>query len=373
MVHLVRKERTLYYNRRHIKEKMKEKNKRIFLHMNLEKNQTAGHKAVADCEMIMQKMGYERLDIVQSQINNKLIKNAYNIMQFLKLLFVKKGTEIVIEHPLYIHYAYIMCLKYVKKIKNIKYIFIIHDLEVLRGVLKSKSTIKKDEIMFEIADVMIVHNEKMKNYLLEEQKVSEDRLVTLKLFDYLTGTGDNFKKKEEEVSVKQITIAGNLSKEKSFYIYKLDKLALSDLKINLYGINFDKNADVKNCVYKGSYDADILPDIMEGDYGLVWDGAEITACAGNTGNYMRYNNPHKVSLYIAAELPIIIWKQAALADFVVENQIGFTVETLETIEDEIANISEEQYALFKQNLKKLSKKVRSGGYLRNALQSISEL
>ncbi len=341
--------------------------------MNLEKSQTAGHKAVVDCETIMQKMGYECLDIVQSQINNKIIKNAYNTVQFLKLLFVKTGTEIVIEHPLYIHYAYILCLKYVKKVKNVKYIFIIHDLEVLRGGVKSKSTIKKDGIMFEIADIMIVHNEKMKNYLLKEQKISEDRLVILELFDYLAGPRNDFKKKREETSIRQITIAGNLSKEKSSYIYKLDKLALSDLQINLYGANFDKNVDVKNCVYKGSYDADILPDIMEGDYGLVWDGTEITTCAGNTGDYMRYNNPHKVSLYIAAELPIIIWKQAALADFVMKNQIGITVESLDEIEGEILNITDEQYCAFKRNLKELSKRVQSGYYLKTALQRSTEL
>ena len=130
---------------------------------------------------------------------------------------------------------------------------------------------------------------------------------------------------------------------------------------------------MKNCVYKGSYDADILPDIMEGDYGLVWDGTEITTCAGNTGDYMRYNNPHKVSLYIAAELPIIIWKQAALADFVMKNQIGITVESLDEIEGEILNITDEQYCAFKRNLKELSKRVQSGYYLKTALQRSTEL
>ena len=159
-------------------------------------------------------------------------------------------------------------------------------------------------------------------------------------------------------------------KKKSSYIYKLDKLFLSNIKIYLYGGNFEKKENVRNCIYKGAYDADILPNVMEGDYGLVWDGPELSRCEGNTGNYMRYNNPHKVSLYIAAELPIIIWDQAALADFVTKNHIGITVDSLEKIEEELSKITEEQYRVLKDNLRKLSVKVQNGYYLENALQKV---
>lgn len=342
--------------------------KKIFLHMKLEKTQTAGHKAVADCETIMRKMGYEQLDIVQSPSENKLVKAAQIVIQFLKLLYVKNGVEIVIEHPLYIHYVYILCLKYVRKMKNIKFTFIIHDLEILRGLLKSKGAVKKDRIMLEIADTIIVHNEKMKKYLMEELQIEERRLVVLEIFDYLVSAENSIKCDRTENKVKRITIAGNLSKEKSSYIYKLDKLTLSNVEIYLYGANFEREESVKNCIYKGSYDADLLPNVLEGEFGLVWDGSELYKCVGNTGNYMKYNNPHKVSLYVAAELPIIIWKQAALAEFVVKNHIGITVDSLEKIEEELSKITEEQYQVFKNNLKRLSEKVRNGYYLERALR-----
>lgn len=346
-------------------------NKRMFLHLELEKSQNAGHKAVMDCETIMQKMGYGQITLTQSHVTNRVIKNILIVIQLLKLFFVKKNTEMVVEHPIYIHYIYMLCLKYMRKIRKTKLIFIIHDLEILRNLLKSKGAIKKDKIMFEIADIMIAHNTKMKQYLVEEQGIQEDRIVILDVFDYLTKEEERVEKEvKEENTKKKIAIAGNLSREKSSYIYELDKLALSDVKINLYGANFDRKEAMENCEYQGSYDADQLPFILEGDYGLVWDGPELASCAGNTGNYMRYNNPHKVSLYIAAELPVIIWKQAALAEFVIGKQIGIAVESLENIEDEIGKISGEQYAVFKKNLKELSEKVRHGDYLRSALQSI---
>ncbi|NRO11242.1 Beta-1,6-galactofuranosyltransferase WbbI [Lactobacillus helveticus] len=66
--------------------------------------------------------------------------------------------------------------------------------------------------------------------------------------------------------------------------------------------------------------------------------AELTAFLGydpyardgwNTGNYLRYNDPHKLSLYLASGIPVIIWKKAAEAKFVEENKVGITVDSLE--------------------------------------------
>mgnify|MGYP007079152982 FL=1 len=88
-------------------------------------------------------------------------------------------------------------------------------------------------------------------------------------------------------------------------------------KFNLYGNGFDlEKAQGKehfNC--KGFVRSDELIATAEGDFGLVWDGFSVDACTGNFGEYLKYNNPHKTSLYIRCELPVIIWDQAALSDF----------------------------------------------------------
>ena len=50
---------------------------------------------------------------------------------------------------------------------------------------------------------------------------------------------------------------------------------------------------------------------MEGSFGLVWDGISVETCAGVYGEYLKVNNPHKTSLYLASGIPVIIWKEAA--------------------------------------------------------------
>lgn len=80
---------------------------------------------------------------------------------------------------------------------------------------------------------------------------------------------------------------------------------------------------------------------------MVWDGTSVSTCTGDFGEYLQYNNPHKTSLYIRCQLPVIIWKQAALADFVRENGIGICVDSLEELEKILNTLSEEEYAEMK--------------------------
>ena len=56
----------------------------------------------------------------------------------------------------------------------------------------------------------------------------------------------------------------------------------------------------------GSFLPDELPSALEGSFGLVWDGDSSKTCSGVFGEYLRYNNSHKASLYLASGFPIIV-------------------------------------------------------------------
>ena len=88
---------------------------------------------------------------------------------------------------------------------------------------------------------------------------------------------------------------------------------------------------------------------------------------GNTGQYLKYNNPHKTSLYLAAQLPVIIWSQAALADFVEENGVGIVIDDLNHLEVTLAKVTDDQYTKMLDNIEKISKKVKAGHYFSVAM------
>ena len=58
-------------------------------------------------------------------------------------------------------------------------------------------------------------------------------------------------------------------------------------------------------------------------------------CKGSFGEYLRINNPHKTSLYLASGIPVIIWSKAALAEFIEKNKCGITVDSLYEIADKL--------------------------------------
>ena len=93
-----------------------------------------------------------------------------------------------------------------------------------------------------------------------------------------------------------------------------------------------------------------------------------STCAGNTGEYLKYNNPHKTSLYLACNLPVIIWSQAALAGFVKENGLGLVVDALDQIADAASCLTEAQYAAMAKNARAMGEKIRGGGFFRAAAE-----
>ena len=197
---------------------------------------------------------------------------------------------------------------------------------------------------------------------LMKKGISEDSMVTLKMFDYLIKEGNELPEstKSEE---NNIIIAGNLSSYKVGYVYELPH----DVKFDLYGINYTGVTDNK-IKYHGSYPSDELQWHLKGAYGLVWDGDTAKTCSGIFGDYLRINNPHKTSLYLACGIPIITWNKAAIAQYVRKNRVGITVSSLDEINEKLKDVSKDEYNLMRKNAKKCSERVRKGYYLKKAIQ-----
>lgn len=326
----------------------------------------AGSKARNDIDEILISKKIKPIRLKRFDKTDKLsMKFSILVLMFLdwmKVLFtVKSKSVVLIQYPLQspkrIVDKYIQLLK---KVKKIEFIALIHDLESLRFDLKTRDS--EIEYLNRYGKI-ICHNTRMNSYLVEKG-VSQNKLINLDVFDYLTS--------ETEVQEKQfsqsVNIAGNLSIEKSQYVYDLDKLS-NKISYKLFGPNF-KGKESDNISYLGQYPAEQLPSVFNEGFGLIWDGCSIETCEGITGKYLKYNNPHKISLYIVSELPVIIWKEAALAPFVIENEIGIAIDNLYDLDSALESITEEDYLKMVTNLKVLSRKLKSGYYTIEALKKI---
>lgn len=326
----------------------------------------AGPKARNDIEYFLQDNVSEIL-IVSRFFNSEGIFNKFKILytmliEWSEIIYkIEKNSSVIIQYPLESPKEVVnFFVKIMKRVKKVNIIAVIHDLESLRFDGKRKS----DEIRYlSKFDNIIVHNLKMKEYL-KEKGIDENRLVVLEIFDYKADK--NFTGNRELSN--EVVIAGNLSSRKSEYVYKLNKLK-SNVRFNLFGPNYVENND-KNVKYFGQFPPDELPSSLEGSFGLVWDGTEIYDCIGITGKYLKYNNPHKLSLYIVSRLPIIIWRQAALSEFVTRENIGIVIDSLEDIDNEIKKLTNEDYKDMINNIERISLKIENGYYIKHAIESI---
>ena len=338
-----------------------------FIELRKNDEHTAGPKAPNDIYDISKKLGFKSLKLMIEDGKASKLKKKFEVGKlWLSLLFkLKKDDVIIFQHPMYGIKEAIKLIPIFKKIKKTKFITVIHDLELLRGgtsTYDEEVAILSDKVLLPMFDKIICHNESMKKYLINEG-VCESKLVTLSIFDYLT----NYSEIPESKGI-GLTIAGNLNKDKSGYLYKLIEKN-PKYTINLYGPNFDENIDLgENINYLGSFSPDELPNKLQGQFGLVWDGDSIETCSGNTGNYLRYNNPHKTSLYLAVGIPVLIWKEAAIAKFVEENNVGILIDNLGKIEEVLSNTPQEKLDEIQKNAKEVGLKLRDGYYFKRAIE-----
>ena len=328
----------------------------------------AGSKATNDCSAILNQAGFKPVTVTGVIDKKGLLAKIYRQWHYYRdwrnvYQTLEAHSILVLQHPFRRRQlGRFRFLKKLKKQKKVHIVSLVHDVELIRNIYELSFYQKEFRQMLAYSDQIIVHNAKMKEWFID-YGVEKERLIDLEVFDYL-----NQEPLDKKIAFSpSIVIAGNLSPEKSPYIYKLEDLA--PLSVELLGINYEPKRKSNNIHYKGAFPADEVPAQLNHGFGLVWDGDELSSCSGATGNYLRYNNPHKLSLYLSSGLPVVVWSQAAVADFVKRNQLGLVVDSLYDLQTILNKITEEEYLTFCSNIKKVMQSMQKGDYLKRAVNS----
>lgn len=342
-------------------------------------SRNAGSKARNDVETVAEQLGFQPVDVVLPYKPTDRLWDAVaahlHIYRFFRkqLSSLKRGDELLVQFPPRSHSVLFPKLYRDLRHRGVKVMFLIHDLERMRysrlGDVRLKKRVRillEESRLIKEADVIICHNEKMKGFL-EQQGIPSEKLVPLGIFDYLTDCPleDRAAHRPNDPVGNRVIIAGNLSPEKCVYIRELQDVP--GVSFDLYGVGY-KDLGQPNVNYHGAFQPDELVGKLEGDFGLVWDGTSVDTCTGIFGNYLRLNDPHKLSLYLTAGLPVIVWDEAAVADFVRENGVGLTAASLKDIETTLTGMTPDDYKHMAQNAARISELLRDGHYLKTALE-----
>lgn len=300
-----------------------------------------------DNERILGHMGFRPLLFKHTRPGSLLVK-LKRVNELVKFAFsVEKNAVVVFHFPLLAN-AYKILLNLLGR-RGIKTVALIIDIDGLRYT--NESLLAREFETLKQFDTIIAHNAAMKNFL--SQYISAGKIHSIEMFDYPVHDFSVERKLSNTVCY-----AGNF--EKALFVNEIGNI--QSVCFNLYGPAFE-GKETQHITYKGIVGSKELPKQLDGSFGLVWDGNTINSC----DNYLRYNNPHKLSLYMAAGLPVIVWKESAVAAYVLKNKIGMAVNSLIELSDAIKNISAEDYEMMKRNIEPIRKQIIDGGFLKTVI------
>lgn len=304
--------------------------------------------------------------LFQGQIETLFDKNRFLPVQYpkgtlSKLLFllkfffkVRKSDILFFIHPLYSKTnRLILNLSLFKKCNVV---CIVSDINSLRNI---EMKVDEEISYWKKIRYFIFQNDKMKSFV--EAKVGEKVSVNIQLFDLLFTLPKANRKNSNE-----IVFAGNTLK----CPFVKDLFRVNDIKWNIYsGTEVQLHPNVTPVLLSnGVTDRQTLP----GSYGLVWEGKSITDISNFNGQYLKWVSPLKLSNYLLNSLPVIIHEDAAMAEFVVQNKIGFCVSSLFEIGEKIKVIPEADYQQMVENARGFSIEISSGYYTQKAIEGILE-
>lgn len=316
----------------------------------------AGSKARQDCDEILEQKGYSRCSmyVSDSRLLCQLLR-FYNMV--VVLLKLRKASICFLQYP---YYSY---LRFGEMFYRILFGFysgkvecLIHDILWYREEKKIEPALR---YLLKKCDTVIVHTPKMKELLINKLLILPSKIKVLYLFDYLTEVSPL----PANISGNQIIFAGNLLK--SLFLSQLGNLP-ADLVFHVYGLYSDKLVESPCCIYKGKFSPENISAI-EGHWGLVWDGDQLDTCHGNYGEYLKINSSHKISLYLAACKPVIVWDGSSLSNFIVENKLGISVHSLFEISYRLSLLTVQDKRNIEMSVVNFSQYLRKGKMLSDCL------
>lgn len=284
-------------------------------------------------------------------------------IQFLvKIYFTfPSNAMLVFQHPLFSGMSNALVSLLIRSKKG-NVVCLIADID---GIKDGNSlTLEKEKEWFRQFRYFIVHNENMNNWL--RSFLPGCKTAILNCFDFLAPF-ENYTR----INSREVVFAGNL--EKSGFLKKLPELFNKHPEIifRLYGPGVSESMLSGNISFEGVFHPYELPRHLKGSYGLIWDG-EGSEPAGSLGNYMQYISHHKLSLYIACQMPIIVHVATGSASFILKHGIGVVIRSLEELPGTIKKISDDHYQLMVENMRPLARMLSKGEFLKNAIWEINE-
>ncbi len=336
-----------------------------YISRNYQTIDNSGNKAKTDNERTLKELKAHNLGLPTTYYNSKIITFFFDLAGIIKMILTIKSEDVIIlQYPVKKYFSFICNWAH---LHNAKVIALIHDLGSMR---RKKLTIEKEILRLMHADHVIASNEIMAIWLKEHGY--NNSLGSLGLFDYRSISKS--KERTSDNNHYSIVYAGALAIRKNSFLLKMQKM-VKDYKLNIYGnrSGLPGLEDSDSIHVHDFMKSEEFISSVDGDFGLVWDGDSLDTCSGSFGEYLRWNSPHKVSFYLRAGLPIIVWDKAAVAPIVKKEGIGICISNIAELNNILRSITPEEMQKMRINVSRVSKDLSNGAFLNKAVNNGIEM
>lgn len=308
-------------------------------------------KPKEDIATLLKNRGYQPLELIRF-----LPTQHWNQIDFLirgMVQAVKPRDIVVYQTPIYESIiGYETAIHRQLKKQGAIIIEMFHDIDFVRFNQPADKTMEQ----IEYTDAIIVPSVDVKRRF--EELGYQKPIIIRQLFDYI----DHNQLNQKNYS-KKIYFTGNLD------VADFIENVPSDLNLEVYGSLENPRNFPNNVRYHGALPPDQISTVFKDGWGLVWNGNGSGEVAGGFGEYLKISWPHKLSLYIQAGLPPIVWSESLAASFVIRNELGIAVDNLDDLSSKLNQIDEQHYQTFCNNCAKFSQLLRNGFFTETAVLS----
>lgn len=336
---------------------------KYYIKFGISNRKNAGSKAMRDIMHLLDNKGYRAMPALPVTAN-KLVKLLVDIPLLVLVVLLSVRTRGSIIYTIPSNGLRIKILYALRRVLGFRFICFINDIEQLRMPTSAKYA-KEEMDSIAKADYILAPNQQSIQILRNQYHIDKP-MTAVGVWDYLSDFHPSAQHQEKKcktlLSKGRIAYAGNL--KKSPFIYQLGAVPLP---FCLWGDGVEKGLP-DNVHHQGAVMPDELPALLgQCSWGLVWDGPFIETCDGQLGTYLRFNNAHKCGLYLAAGLPLIVWKESGMASFVESHHVGICIESITELPEQLQSISAEEYDAIRQSVLNESVRITQGYYFLQAL------
>lgn len=236
----------------------------------------------------------------------------------------------------------------------VKKIFFVHDVPPL--MFESNRYLLKRYIdLYNQAEVLIVPSQNMADFLIQEG-LTVRKYVVQRMWDCPVSIDFSVTPQYKKL----INFAGKIDYLKFSFVqdWKYETVRLA---VTAQEGDWEHGANIE---FLGWFqDQSTLANTLRknGGFGLLWTGDEYWM------EYMKLNANSKLSLYLAAGLPVIVHSSISEADTILRKGLGFVVDSLDEAVQKVEGMTEEQYNQMVQKVRLFGELIRGGFFTKKVL------